>query len=84
MRKETIYSLKDNGVGFDERDANKLSAVVQRLRRAEEYEGTGVGLSIVKHKIDRRNGCLWAEGKGSDGATFYFTLHKQGFMLSSR
>jgi light-regulated signal transduction histidine kinase (bacteriophytochrome) len=84
MRKETIYSLKDNGVGFDDRDANKLSAVVQRLRRAEEYEGTGVGLAMVKHKIKRRNGCLWAEGKGSDGATNYFTLHKQGFMLSSR
>ena len=50
----------------------------------EEYEGTGVGLAMVKHKIKRRNGCLWAEGKGSDGATNYFTLHKQGFMLSSK
>jgi signal transduction histidine kinase len=50
----------------------------------EEYEGIGVGLAMVKHKIKRRNGCLWAERKGSDGATTYFTLHKQGFMLSSR
>jgi light-regulated signal transduction histidine kinase (bacteriophytochrome) len=63
MRKETIYSLKDNGVGFDERDANKLSAVVRLLRRAEEYEGTGVGPAIIKHKIERHSGRLWAEGK---------------------
>jgi light-regulated signal transduction histidine kinase (bacteriophytochrome) len=70
MRKETIYSLKYNGVGFDERDANKLSAVVQRLRRAEEYEGTGVGLSIINRKIDRATGIFGSKGRVAMGPLF--------------
>ncbi len=69
-----VYYVRDNGLGFDNEQADLLFSPFQRLPNASEYEGSGVGLASVRQIIHRHGGSVWAEAKEGEGATFYFTL----------
>ncbi len=69
-----VYYVKDNGIGFDMSNADKLFVVFFRMHRPDQYEGNGVGLALTHNIITRHGGKIWAEAETGKGATFYFFI----------
>jgi signal transduction histidine kinase len=71
---QTVYFVRDNGIGFDPAEGGRMFEAFRRLPNALDFAGTGIGLVTVKRIINRHGGQIWCEGKLDQGATFYFSL----------
>jgi signal transduction histidine kinase len=75
---QTVYFVRDNGIGFDPAEGGRMFEAFRRLPNALDFAGTGIGLVTVKRIINRHGGQIWCEGKLDQGATFYFSLPRGG------